>query len=488
MSELKVPFGLDENARLWSPDEVTDRENAVNCPACGWRLVWHDCTQKAKHFAHKANADCSQESIEHATAKHLMARRLRESVLGPDVRFTATCASPGCGARRSSAHRLSHGDQVFVERTLKSGRIADVAVDRLGGTVLVVEILKTHAVDANKAADLAGIPWFEVKAGHVLDPSSRCWDLTQDFFFDAWTCTECRDAKRELFDKLKELTEARTTLHGIMGQRKDETRQLAETRRQRVQAGRALAELKRTVEAHGLFLDVEALRLEYSKLTADVDRLRRAEETLDTEGQKQRIEAEVEALVRQRCTLDSKCANRRAELDKLNSDVIDAKLLHRQRRSAALAAAHAPTPAEKSARGLDPDTEDWWDPRHNRSVRNVSVRMRIDDETGELILSGWRDDKWVFEVVAAKVGPCPPGGGSRTAAVLGLRAYAPTDEVRQALARVMLAVAVRGGEWLNPPLRGPGSLYTGDPADVEGVNGQRRRRQQPPRSSNGAAV
>jgi hypothetical protein len=136
------------------------------CVGCGEELIPHLGEVRARHFAHKAGSSCPLTAPE--TALHLDAKE----------RLLALCADAFAGRRRVSVlarcpvcRRLTPrdlaalGDRAEAEGSV-GGLRADVLVRSGDLPALALEVLVTHAVDAEKQAGLAaaGVPAVEIDA------------------------------------------------------------------------------------------------------------------------------------------------------------------------------------------------------------------------------------------------------------------------------------------------------------------------------------
>jgi hypothetical protein len=175
-TELRVPYGVDASGRYLAPSDISEGFNGrLQCPGCQNPLIIRGGpgTRYRRHFAYHPTAPCSEETVLHRTAKHLIAQVLRDAMQGSGLRITVhrVCSRRDCGGRWSAPFSVTRDSMVQVEWRLSSGRIADVAVLRNGEVTAVVEVHVTHAVDDNKAEDLDGIPCAELEASQVIqDP------------------------------------------------------------------------------------------------------------------------------------------------------------------------------------------------------------------------------------------------------------------------------------------------------------------------------
>ena len=65
--DLEVPYGLHPLGYMVRAEEA-ERDVQYLCPGCEEPLVFRAGEYKVKHFSHKANTQCTGESIIHKTA------------------------------------------------------------------------------------------------------------------------------------------------------------------------------------------------------------------------------------------------------------------------------------------------------------------------------------------------------------------------------------------------------------------------------------
>lgn len=170
---LRVPLGADADGRLWRPEDAAAGARLF-CPGCRSPLTLRGGpeTKVRRHFAHRADAPCSQETIQHQAAKALVAQVTGDFLAGhgPAVQVHRTCTYKHCAAPWARSF-TPKADRVVIEHRLSSGRVADVAVLNGETVVAIVEIHVTNAVDDEKAKAIAGVPCAELEADQVLaDP------------------------------------------------------------------------------------------------------------------------------------------------------------------------------------------------------------------------------------------------------------------------------------------------------------------------------
>ena len=138
----------------------------VVCLCCDEVVTPKAGTEVTPHFAHRAGSACAltnPETAAHFNAKMHMAAMLSACSV---VRVLGRCPR---GHSHALEWDLPVGRSVEVERAVGSRR-PDVLVTVGGAPCLAVEVLHTHAVDDEKAADLDAtvVDWFEVRAVDAL--------------------------------------------------------------------------------------------------------------------------------------------------------------------------------------------------------------------------------------------------------------------------------------------------------------------------------
>lgn len=168
-TEFLVPFGLERiSRRLVSPTDAS-KETSYRCPQCEEPLLLRAGTERIRrHFAHRADTNCGKESLLHKTAKLLLAQTIREHVAGEgSAQISMQCICKTCAAAftRSLPRRAFERPEVEVP----CGRFRfDVAACRGESIALGIEILHTHVVPQDKAAEIT-VPWVELQAVDVLE-------------------------------------------------------------------------------------------------------------------------------------------------------------------------------------------------------------------------------------------------------------------------------------------------------------------------------
>lgn len=169
---LRVPLALS-GGRLLAPAEAA-KGMPLSCPDCGGELILRDGELVTRHFAHRdPPPKCAMvgERWEHVQAKLLLAKAVADWKSGATASPRLRRRCPACKARRIQPlpPRVETAALEFRWQTPRGLVIADVALlDAGGAPVAFIEVLETHAVDEPKRDRLQGIPWFEIRARHVL--------------------------------------------------------------------------------------------------------------------------------------------------------------------------------------------------------------------------------------------------------------------------------------------------------------------------------
>ena len=167
---FKVPFGQSADGAI-VPVAQADRDVRYVCPACATPLLLRAGQVRQKHFAHRAQANCSPESALHQATKLRIAEAVTAWRNGTGNRPVVRRRCDHCGGAVDSpiSERIVAAK---VECRAPGGRIVDVGLLDDSGTLrLAIEVLVTHAVDEQKETALGGLAWIELPADHVEDPA-----------------------------------------------------------------------------------------------------------------------------------------------------------------------------------------------------------------------------------------------------------------------------------------------------------------------------
>ena len=192
--DLEVPYGLRSDGYL---EKAGDAHKIFNylCPECEEPLVLRAGEHKIKHFAHKANTNCSSESIIHKTAKMLIAQIIRDQadILRRQPLYIQ-CYCICCNVEISRPLPYEAFTSAQEEKPI-DGYICDVVAQRNEKDVLAIEIFFTHEVDEIKAKNLP-LPWIELTAESVLS-NPYYWRPTQ-FNLKKTLCEKCKEYIKKL--------------------------------------------------------------------------------------------------------------------------------------------------------------------------------------------------------------------------------------------------------------------------------------------------
>lgn len=207
-----IPLARRGDGRMVRPWEA-DREESYRCPGCGAAVVLRRGDRRRPHFAHRG-ASCQPDSALHRAAKARVVEVVTEWVAGrgPRPSISRPCPRPGCegGVVQDLPDGVTHAAS---EARLDSGLIGDVVLFRGPEPAVVIEILVTSAVSAEKAARL-GMPWVELSAADVLD-RPYWWVAVQDGL-RPFTCRACDEVRSNDDRTLRQIRErAEATAQGI---------------------------------------------------------------------------------------------------------------------------------------------------------------------------------------------------------------------------------------------------------------------------------
>ena len=165
MDDLIVPFGLTIDGNLVSV-ESAKKGLEYFCPSCESRGGLRDGEFSVKHFSHLVDSSCSQESIIHKTAKHLVKKAVLENSSGKQaISIDNECACCNSGFITS----LEPGTFTHAEEEKDvGGYICDVLAYKDGNPALAIEVCSTTPVDEQKGSSFP-LYWLEVKAEDIIN-------------------------------------------------------------------------------------------------------------------------------------------------------------------------------------------------------------------------------------------------------------------------------------------------------------------------------
>lgn len=195
MSELKVPFAIDNNDKLHSPNYAKKGMNYF-CPNCRDSLVFRNGDVNVAHFAHKTSLICSNESIEHKTAKIIVLNainsHLREN--GEKPKFLKRC---GNCYKLYDIPLPDNSSLAVLEYKLPCGYIGDVVIlSKDSSPLLVVEIKISHAVD-NKKHNGMSTAYIELDGHEVID-NNGATPITKSKIESVYCCYGCEMERKTL--------------------------------------------------------------------------------------------------------------------------------------------------------------------------------------------------------------------------------------------------------------------------------------------------
>lgn len=184
---LKIQFALDLAGKISRP-ETAPKGNRYFCPGCGEEVILRRGEVKVAHFAHKAETNCTQESILHKTAKKQIIEAISDN--RNSVRIQRHCAI--CG---SEHYQPIPTDIVSAvpERRLDSGFIADVSLIDQSKIRAAIEVHVTHFVDERKEAEI-GVPFIEVEGSDIVEDPLNLKPIKDTL--KTFICKDCRSDLR----------------------------------------------------------------------------------------------------------------------------------------------------------------------------------------------------------------------------------------------------------------------------------------------------
>ncbi|MFC4444227.1 hypothetical protein [Caulobacter henricii] len=211
---VRLAFGQTAEGRIVSiRDVVSGRACGCFCPACEEPLIARKSggrpRSRADHFAHARDGACVG-ALE--TALHKLAKQILTDALGVTL--------PAIAAEHEGVRRQSHGakHQVFESGAAEvalPGVVADVVLRR-GERALIVEILVTHASDAEKIARIRGLETSAIE----IDLSKLSRRADPETVSEAVLVSAPR---KWLFNPAQDAVEAQVTL--ILAERAEAARQ-----------------------------------------------------------------------------------------------------------------------------------------------------------------------------------------------------------------------------------------------------------------------
>ncbi len=188
MPALRVPFAIDKEQKLYSPENAEKSKSCYFCPSCNEPVIFRHGEIRIAHFAHRVSDTCNQETITHKTAKLLIQKVVQEWKAGksnPPI-LKRACQACDSAVDQPLPEKV---DNAVLECRLPDGSIVDVAL-MVGETAqAAVEIQVTHAVDEAKMGKLS-VPFIELDGYEVIANPTAWIPITDDF--KPFTCEECK--------------------------------------------------------------------------------------------------------------------------------------------------------------------------------------------------------------------------------------------------------------------------------------------------------
>ena len=203
MSELRLPFAVDEKEQLCSPS-TAKKGGIYFCPFCRESIIVRQGAVRVPHFAHKVSDICSQESIVHKTAKMRIQKVVQGWKSGGSSRPKLQRACRVCGTYTNQL-LPDKVDGAIQEYRLTDGSIVDVALMAGEMVQAAVEIKVTHAIDEIKVIRLS-VPFIELN-GYEIIKNPFVWKSIADNFKPI-TCEKCKSAYLRFQTRAKQIANA----------------------------------------------------------------------------------------------------------------------------------------------------------------------------------------------------------------------------------------------------------------------------------------
>ncbi|MEO5568453.1 MAG: competence protein CoiA family protein [Gemmatimonadaceae bacterium] len=185
----------------------------AHCPECRDVVTLKLGNERRHHAAHRAGSVCgalNPETALHINVKCHIAAELSKAIgQGATLRVRRGCLAERC-SQTTDESWMDHWDAVAVEFRLVGPvghRVPDIALMKEGRVVAAIEVLVSHAVDAEKAAmlEVLDVPWIEVRAAERLYHQPDAWTIAaplnaeRDSVAAGWRCeTHTREHKNAI--------------------------------------------------------------------------------------------------------------------------------------------------------------------------------------------------------------------------------------------------------------------------------------------------
>lgn len=191
MDSLLVPFGVAPDGGLVDVASA-DKRVIYRCPACDDRLILRDGEIRVKNFAHRADTQCSAESIWHKTAKRLLVNAIQLNARGEGARITLNCECDSCHSIDTVNIPPRYFSDAIEEHPVDDYK-CDVVGFRADVEALAIEVLYTNPMSSEKRQRLR-LPWIELSAIAVVEAACHWIPLTARL--DNHKCRSCVAASK----------------------------------------------------------------------------------------------------------------------------------------------------------------------------------------------------------------------------------------------------------------------------------------------------
>lgn len=194
---LKTPYALNKQGNLTPPTEAS-KDSIYYCPSCEKPLIFKRGDIKIPHFAHYPEFKhlCSQESIEHQTAKRLIKAEIEKWKSGKCDAPTLQRECSECNWEKVT-HRLPDKvESATLEYNIDGYRVDVALIDTTGTAIAAVEIFHTHRIDKDKASTLS-IPFIELKAEDIIE-EPNLWITINHSGLNNTTCPTCKSFRERV--------------------------------------------------------------------------------------------------------------------------------------------------------------------------------------------------------------------------------------------------------------------------------------------------
>ncbi|NNG66404.1 competence protein CoiA family protein [Caldanaerobacter subterraneus] len=201
---MLIPYAVDQEGNLYNAKEA-GKEKQYYCPSCGEKVVLRKGKVRTAHFAHKANAKCSEETVIHKTAKLLIQQVIqswkKENKKAPVIIVKCPICYNPSEVRIVEQIRI---EDALLEYRLPEGYIADVALIANNKIKMVIEIKVTHSVEQEKQERI-NIPFVELDGYEVINNPFVWKPLKYKLPF--FVCDNCKDAYKKFLRKAKTIAQ-----------------------------------------------------------------------------------------------------------------------------------------------------------------------------------------------------------------------------------------------------------------------------------------